>query len=134
LRIFNQTVTASKPGGVNTPAIVTTPSFVYLTLVAVGSAAATCKIEKTYSTGDLSTATWVSVNASLDAVGTTPVAYDLTAELEMQSFEDHTELLQSLAQCEASGIWPAYGSGILELDFPAWAKRSGEVDVSFVEN
>ena len=82
LRIFNQTVRATKPAGVNTPAVVTTPSFVYLTLVAVGSAAATCKIEKTYSTGaqiGAGTAVWVSVNATLDAVGTTPVAYDLTA-------------------------------------------------------
>lgn len=80
LRVFNQTVQASKPSGVNTPAVVLCPSFVYITLVAVGSAAATCKVEKTYSTGPqigAGSAVWVSVHASLDAVGTTPVPYDI---------------------------------------------------------
>jgi exodeoxyribonuclease VIII len=81
--------------------------------------------------GILATWTWAAVSSEAPALA---VAYDLTAELEMQSFEDHAELLTHLAQCEASGHWPAYGSGILELDFPAWAKRGGEVEVSFVES
>jgi exodeoxyribonuclease VIII len=75
--------------------------------------------------------TWAAVSNEAPALA---VAYDLTAELEMQSFEDHAELMQSLAQCEASDNWPAYGNGILELDFPAYTKRIGEVEVSFVEN
>ncbi len=62
------------------------------------------------------------------------VAYDLTAELEAQAAEDYADLMQRLAMCEASGEWPAYGDGILELDFPAYAKRSAEVEVSFVED
>lgn len=61
------------------------------------------------------------------------VAYDLTDELIAQADDERDELLERLAWCMKEDQWPAYGSGKLLLDFPAYAKRSGEVEVSFVE-
>lgn len=74
--------------------------------------------------------TWAAVSSEAPALA---VAYDLTAELEAQAFDDHAELMRRLSMCSLLGDWPAYGDGVLELDFPAWAKRSAEVEVSFVE-
>jgi hypothetical protein len=42
--------------------------------------------------------------------------------------------MQRIAWSLESDRWPAYGEGKQSLDFPAYAKRSGEVDVSFVED
>ncbi len=59
--------------------------------------------------------------------------YDLTPELIEQADDEREELLSRLAWCLAEDQWPTYGQGKQQLDFPAWAKRSGEVDVEFVE-
>jgi hypothetical protein len=62
------------------------------------------------------------------------VPYDLTDELIEQAEDDRAELMQRLAWCMENDRWPAYGEGKQLLDFPAYAKRSGEVEVSFVED
>lgn len=61
------------------------------------------------------------------------VPYELTDELKEQADDDRAELLQRLAWCNANNKWPAYGEGVQLLDFPSYAKRSGEVEVSFVD-
>lgn len=61
------------------------------------------------------------------------VAYDLTDELIAQASDERAELLERFAWCKKENAWPAYGAGKQLLDFPAYAKRSGEVEVSFVE-
>lgn len=80
--VYRKTATGLKPNpGTEAKGLLIMPGeFSYVTLWAVGSAGATCKVEGTYSDGAAiaaGTATWVSVHASLDAVGTTPVAYDV---------------------------------------------------------
>lgn len=61
------------------------------------------------------------------------VAYDLTAELIEQAADEWAELMQRIAWSQQNDRWPAYGEGKQVLDYPAYAKRSGEVEVSFVE-
>ena len=61
------------------------------------------------------------------------VPYDLTDEMVEQSDDEREELISRYAWCVAENQWPAYGSGKQMLDFPAYAKRSGDVEVAFVE-
>ena len=61
------------------------------------------------------------------------VPYDLTDEMISQASDERAELMQRLAWCRKEDRWPAYGDGKQLLDYPAWAKRSSEVEVSFVE-
>lgn len=61
------------------------------------------------------------------------VPYDLTDEMVSQADDERAEHMQRLAWCMANDTWPAYGDGKQLLDYPAYAKRSGEVEVSFVE-
>lgn len=61
------------------------------------------------------------------------VPYDLTDEVASQADDERAEHMQRLAWCMSTGTWPAYGDGKQPLDYPAYAKRSGEVEVSFVE-
>ena len=61
------------------------------------------------------------------------VPYDLTDELIAQASDERAELMERFAWCRKENTWPAYGAGKQLLDFPAYAKRSGEVEVSFVE-
>lgn len=61
------------------------------------------------------------------------VPYDLTDELIEQASDERAELMERMAWCQKESRWPAYGDGKQLLDFPAYAKRSGEVEVSFVE-
>ena len=61
------------------------------------------------------------------------VPYDLTDEMVAQASDERAELMERLAWCKANNTWPAYGAGKQLLDYPAYAKRSAEVDVSFVE-
>lgn len=61
------------------------------------------------------------------------VPYDLTDELVAQADDERAEHLQRLVWCMKENTWPAYGTGKQPLDFPAYAKRSSEVEVSFVE-
>jgi hypothetical protein len=62
------------------------------------------------------------------------VPYVLTDEIRDQGRDERRELLERLAWCRKEDQWPAYGgSGVQLLDFPAYAKRSAEVDVSWAE-
>ena len=59
-------------------------------------------------------------------------AYVLDDETEMQACEEVGELLALYASCEKSGNWPAYGNGAHIISLPAWARRSTEVEISYV--
>lgn len=61
------------------------------------------------------------------------VPYVLTDEIREQADEDRVMLMERLAQCQRDDDWPAYGSGVQLLDFPAYAKRSGEVEIEWSE-
>lgn len=61
------------------------------------------------------------------------VPYKLTDEIEAQAYDERRELLERFAWCRNENKWPAYGQGTQLLDFPAYAKRSNELEVSFVD-
>lgn len=61
------------------------------------------------------------------------VPYVLTDEVRDQGVEERHELMDRLAWCMRENQWPAYGSGFQLLDFPAYAKASGEVEVEWSE-
>ncbi len=74
--------------------------------------------------------TWAAVSSKAPFLA---VPYELTDALIEQAEDDRAELLQRLAWCMENGRWPAYGEGVQLLDFPSYAKRSGAVEVSFVD-
>jgi hypothetical protein len=59
------------------------------------------------------------------------VPYVLTDEIRDQGRDERRELMERLAWCQREDQWPAYGSGFQLLDFPAWAKAGGEVEVEW---
>lgn len=59
------------------------------------------------------------------------VPYVLTDEVRDQGREERLELMDRLAWCQRENEWPAYGSGIQLLDFPAYAKAGGEVEIEW---
>lgn len=59
------------------------------------------------------------------------VPYALTDEIRDQGKEERRELMERLAWCQRENEWPAYGSGVQLLDFPAYAKNGGEVEVEW---
>lgn len=61
------------------------------------------------------------------------VPYALTDEIRDNAIEERRELMQRMAWCYANDQWPAYGQGLQPLDFPAWAKAGGEVEVEWSE-
>lgn len=61
------------------------------------------------------------------------VPYFLTDEIRAQGREERDELLALLAHCRREDHWPAYGDGPQLLDFPAYAKHGGEVEVEWNE-
>lgn len=61
------------------------------------------------------------------------VPYILTDEIASQAEDERRELLELFARCKRDNYWPPYGTGLQLLDFPAWATRSGEVEVEFAE-
>lgn len=61
------------------------------------------------------------------------VPYELTDEIREQAHDEWRELIERFAWCKANDTWPAYGAGIQLLDFPAYAKRDNEVEVSFAD-
>ena len=61
------------------------------------------------------------------------VPYVLTDEIRGRANEDRSEMLALLAWCQRENQWPAYGTGIQLLDFPAYAKHDGEVEVEWTE-
>ena len=61
------------------------------------------------------------------------VPYVLTDEIREQGRDERRELMERLAWCHRENEWPAYGTGIQLLDFPAYAKHGGEVEVEWSE-
>jgi exodeoxyribonuclease VIII len=61
------------------------------------------------------------------------VPYVLTDEIFEQAKDERRELLELYARCKRDDRWPTYGTGLQLLDFPAYAKRSNEVEVSFAD-
>lgn len=61
------------------------------------------------------------------------VPYVLTDEIREQGRDERLELMDRLAWCQRENTWPAYGSGFQLLDFPAYAKAGGEVEVEWSE-
>jgi exodeoxyribonuclease VIII len=61
------------------------------------------------------------------------VPYILTEEIASQANDERRELLELYARCQRDDFWPPYGTGLQLLDFPAYAKRSNEVEVSFAD-
>lgn len=61
------------------------------------------------------------------------VPFFLTDDIKAQAQDERAELLDLYARCLKSNTWPAYGQGLQMLDFPAYAKRDSEVEVSFAE-
>jgi len=79
LSVRRQQVQGTRPSGTDTPAVIPCPAEPHLTLWAVGTGAASCKVEQTFSDAAAivaNTAVWVAVDASLNSVGTTPVSFD----------------------------------------------------------
>lgn len=61
------------------------------------------------------------------------VPYVLTDEIRDQARDERRELMDRLAWCQRENQWPAYGAGLQLLDFPAYAKQGGEVEVEWSE-
>lgn len=61
------------------------------------------------------------------------VPYVLTDEIRDQGRDERRELMERLAWCQRENQWPAYGQGVQLLDFPAYAKAGGEVEVEWSE-
>lgn len=61
------------------------------------------------------------------------VPYVLTDEIRDQGKDERRELMDRLAWCRRENEWPAYGAGFQLLDFPAYAKNGGEVEVEWSE-
>jgi len=59
-------------------------------------------------------------------------AYVLDDETREQGEDEIAMLLDRYAFCEKAGEWPAFGDGYQLSGLPAWAKRSSEVEVSYV--
>jgi hypothetical protein len=62
------------------------------------------------------------------------VPYILTEELQAQGRDERIELMERLTWCQRENEWPAYGQGFQMLDFPAYAKAGGEVEVEWSES
>lgn len=61
------------------------------------------------------------------------VPYVLTDEIAQQADDEWRELMDRLAWCKREDQWPAYGQGVQLLDFPAYAKRSNEVEIGYAD-
>lgn len=61
------------------------------------------------------------------------VPYVLTDEIREQGRDEWRDLITLYARCQKEDHWPSYGSGYQLLDFPAYAKQSTEVEVSYAE-
>lgn len=61
------------------------------------------------------------------------VAYGLVDEVIQQGEQECSELLAYYAECREHNRWPAYAPADRMIDFPKWAKRSQELEVSYVD-
>lgn len=59
--------------------------------------------------------------------------YFLTDEIRQQGREERAELMERLAWCRRENKWPTYGEGFQHVDYPAYAKAGGEVEVEWSE-
>lgn len=57
--------------------------------------------------------------------------YRLVDDALQQGLEEVADLLREFAQCQRSGVWPAYKPDQRMIDLPAWCKTVGEVEVEF---
>lgn len=62
------------------------------------------------------------------------VPYWLDEEDAQQGADECAELRETFARCLRENQWPAYGSGPQLVGLKPWAKRSNELEVSFVSN
>jgi PDDEXK-like domain of unknown function (DUF3799) len=60
-------------------------------------------------------------------------AYRIVADALQQGQDEVEECLRSYAGCLAADQWPAYTPAERIVDLPAWAKRTGEVELSWSE-
>lgn len=60
-------------------------------------------------------------------------AYVLDDETMSQGADEVAELRDRFAECKKRGEWPAFGEWLQLISLPTWAKRSSEVEVSYVE-
>ena len=61
------------------------------------------------------------------------VPYRLVDEVAQQGRDEVAELTALYVECLRTGKWPAYTPEQRMIDFPAYAKRSQEVEVSYVD-
>lgn len=59
-------------------------------------------------------------------------SYVLDDETAQQGQDEAAELLGRFAECQQSNHWPAFGDGYQLTGLPAWAKRTSEVEISYV--
>ena len=60
-------------------------------------------------------------------------AYVLDDESLAQGYEEVAELLAKYTHCTRTGTWPGYGPGYHLVGLPKWARRSNEIEVSYVD-
>lgn len=60
------------------------------------------------------------------------MAYTLDAESMQQGESEISELIELYAACKLSGNWPTYGTGVVQIGLPAWARRNVELEVAYV--
>lgn len=63
------------------------------------------------------------------------VPYLLPDDVVEQGRDERRELLERFAWCQRENVWPGYGSGVgyQFMEYPAYALRSAEVEVAYVE-
>jgi exodeoxyribonuclease VIII len=57
-------------------------------------------------------------------------AYSIAADALEQGQDECATLLETYAQCQRTGVWPAFHSQ--QVSLPSWAQRSQEIEVSYV--
>lgn len=95
-------------------------------------------LQDAHYTAGIEAVTGMSVDAFVfGAVSSKPpilaVPYILTDEVRDQGRDERRELMDRLAWCMRENRWPAYGDGLQLLDFPAYAKAGGEVEINDIE-
>ena len=95
-------------------------------------------LQAAHYTAGIEAVTGLTVDAFVfGAVSSKPpilaVPYILTDEIRDQGRDERRELMDLLAWCQLENEWPAYGSGLQLLDFPAYAKAGGEVEINDIE-
>lgn len=59
------------------------------------------------------------------------VVYEIPDEILQQGFDEYSQLLEELAECERTNTWPGPAPGMQTLSLPAWVY--GEEEISYVE-